>query len=322
MYRVLVTGGAGFIGSHLVNRLLDAGYHVTVVDDLSRGRFQNVPKVPNVDYYHCRVQALNTLLGADVVFHLAARVSNIEYNRLHQFTMLQDNLEINTHMSSLVAYFQPRRYFYVSTACVYPHYAPVPTPESAGRVCDPEPTNFGYGAAKWIGEQQARLLSDEHLVDTTVVRFFNAFGWNDYYDWHSSHVAPALIRKTMEHDEIVVWGSGDQTRVLVDAADIARVLIMLLESERIDVLDGTPINIGHRNEISMYNLAKLIRRISGRLDKPIIRDTSKPDGYPRRAADPSRLESIIGKFDWTPFEGTIATMLVDYQRQREAGWVT
>jgi nucleoside-diphosphate-sugar epimerase len=324
--KVLVTGGAGFIGSHLVNRLIDNDYHVTVVDDLSRGRFQNLglsaptKSRKNLTFYQYPIETLNSLLGCDIVFHLAAKISNIEYNRHHHLEMMQDNLRINNIMTDLVMRYQPVQYTFVSTACVYPHDARVPTPESDAHCCCPEPTNWGYGVAKWVGEQQARYIHLEMCIPTTVVRFFNAFGWNDYYDWESSHVAPALIRKAHERDEIMVWGSGTQTRVLVDAADIARILIRLLECEDYGAHNGQPINIGHRNEISMLELAMRIKSLMGK-QVDIRTDPSKPDGYMRRAADPTRLEDLIGEVDWTPLNHTLRTMITDYRRQKQAGWI-
>jgi nucleoside-diphosphate-sugar epimerase len=322
--KVLVTGGAGFIGSHLVMRLRDEGYHVTVVDNLSRGRLRNLgmqsptDRKANLTMYPYPIESLNSLLGCDIVFHLAAKVSNIEYNRYHHLEMMQDNIRINSRMTELVAQYEPEHYTFVSTACVYPHDAPVPTPESAAHCCCPEPTNWGYGVAKWVGEQQARYLHRELDIPTTVVRFFNAFGWNDYYDWESSHVAPALIRKAFESDAIEVWGSGMQTRVLVDAADIAKVLIRLLHCEDHGAHNGQPVNIGHRNEISILELAIRIKNLVD-VGKDIWCNDDKPDGYPRRAADPTRLESLIGEFDWTPLNHTLKTMIADYKVQRDVG---
>lgn len=316
--KVLVTGGAGFIGMNLVSHLLDRDYEVTVVDNLSRHR---PPRFEDgYDLYQYPVQALTSLLGCNIVFHLAAKVSNIEFNRYHHLSMMQSNLSINTHVTNLVAKYVPDHYIYVSTACVYPHDAHVPTPEWTARSCFPEPTNWGYGVAKWVGEQQARYLHRELYIPTTVVRFFNAFGWNDYYDWPSSHVAPALIRKAFEHDEIVVWGTGNQTRSLVDAGDIARVLVRLLKCDDSGAHNGQPVNIGHRNEISMLELALLIKSITG-VNKDIRCDDSYPDGYPRRAADPTILESLIGNVLWTPLRTTLDVMINDYESQKREGLI-
>lgn len=328
---VLVTGGAGFIGSRLVLDLVARGYDVTVVDNMSRGRFKNLPRTyfdsrhtdrPRV--YRCDVQDIRSLEGRwPIIFHLAAEVTNIAENRRNHLYMMQANLQINTAMTELIRHdaLNIRRYIYVSTACVYPHDASVPTPERAAKTCSPEPTNYGYGVAKWVGERQAYYLHREYDVPTTVVRFFNAFGERDYYDWKSSHVAPALIRKCMERDEIVVWGSGDQTRSLVDVRDISKALILLLQSNRYAASDGRPINIGHRREISMIELARLIRVTCNRPEVEITTDPTKPNGYMRRAADPSLLRALIGWIPDTPIEETIERMVRDYKRQKKEGLI-
>lgn len=337
--KALVTGGAGFIGSHLVNSLLDEGYEVTILDDMSRGRYPN----PHAKLIASPIEMWfpgGRLREYDVIFHLAAKVSNIEHNRTHQLQMLADNININQALFDILRDFPfDGTLVYVSTACVYPHDAPIPTPESAAAVCDPEPTNHGYGVAKWVGEQQAQLLHEELGIPVITTRFFNAFGPHDYYDYESSHVAPALIRKAFENEELVVWGSGFQTRVLVDARDIAKVLVELAyiamyEQSNMDcneylVCNADPINIGHDNEISMASLAELILERMGGLaqGREVTFDTSKPDGYLRRAADTTRLEEIYRQRlidrtpEWTPITHTIDHMINDFIHQIEKGWI-
>jgi GDP-L-fucose synthase len=145
------------------------------------------------------------------------------------------------------------------------------------------------------------------------VRFFNAIGVNDYYD-DSSHVAPALIRKAHEQDKLVVWGSGNQTRALVDARDIAWALIALAESDHPRTKSGKPINIGHEHDISMKDLAHMILDIAG-LDKDVVFDTTMPDGYPKRAANITWLREIVGEPKHTPLETSLEDMIADYKRQ-------
>lgn len=316
--KIIVTGGAGFIGSHLVERLLRQGHDVLVVDNLWRGRIDNLP--PQVPIFPIDLENNSPLtLPADVIFHLAAKVTGIHYNRLHQFDMMQRNLAINWKVAEWVANVRPSLYVYVSTACVYPHDAPVPTPESCGDVCNPEPTNFGYGVAKWVGEQQARFIHREYGVPTLVVRFFNAFGPRDYYDWATSHVAPALIRRVMEgQDPVEIWGSGNQSRALVDARDIAEALVRLMGCPAAH--NAEPVNIGHRHEVTIRELFEAICKVSGRHPHPNFR-LDMPEGYPRRAADTTRLKELVGWVPGTPLETTLADMVQDYQRQVEQGTI-
>lgn len=319
----VVTGGAGFIGSHLVDRLAWAGASVRILDDYSRGNMANLRGAQDVGDVQLRNLDLSkhrfNVWAGEIVYHLAAKVTGIEYNRHNQYEMLERNLKINTNVIETVRQVKPRLFVYVSTACIYPHDAPVPTPESAGDVGNPEPTNHGYGVAKWLGEQMVRHLSKEHNQACLIVRFFNALGPRDYYDRETSHVAPALIRRVMEgEDPVTVWGSGNQTRALVDARDIAKALMLLTERllQPETQYEGKPapleiVNIGHRREVSIRELAETILRLSGR-EAALEFDTSRPDGYPRRAADTTRLENLIGWVPDTPLEKTLRDMMHEY----------
>ena len=313
--KVTVTGGAGFIGSHLVDALMAKGVEqLTILDNFSRGSLDNILE-PRLNGASIRTMNLELVPPAiregSVVFHLAAKVTGIQYNRTHQLEMMQTNLRINWNMTQAMTRCKPKLYVFVSTACIYPHDAPIPTPEWCGNVCNPEPTNFGYGVAKWVGEQQAKYLYHEYNVPTLIVRFFNAFGPRDYYDEETSHVAPALIRRVMEgQDPLEIWGTGEQTRAFVDARDIAKALVMLAETP--DAHDALPVNIGHKTEVPIWDLAEVICQVCKR-DPLHIFDTSKPDGYPRRAADTLRLKSLIGWVPDTPIERTIRNMVTDYK---------
>lgn len=320
---IAVTGGAGFIGSHLVDLLVSQDEQVTVIDDFSRGSMENLAgamktgnlKVRNTDLEHYGFPSRH-----DAVFHLAAKVTGIEYNRRNHYDMLATNLRINMNVVESVRRTRPRLFVYVSTACVYPHDAPVPTPESAGDIGDPEPTNHGYGVAKWAGEQLVKHLHREHGVPCLIVRFFNAFGPRDHYDEETSHVAPALIKRVVDgEDPVVVWGSGNQTRALVDARDIAKALVMLMDRMLTPETQWegkwpSPIavNVGHEREVTVRELAQIILNVSGSEAK-LQFDASKPDGYPRRAADTELLRRMTGWVPDTPVDVTVADMVADYQ---------
>lgn len=326
----IITGGAGMIGSHLSDALIARGEDVRVIDNLVRGSWDNL--LGSMATGRLKVKQLDLestgfpIAPHDVVWHLAAKVTGIEYNRHNQYDMLRSNLAINYNVIESVRKQKPRLFVYVSTACVYPHDAPVPTPESAGNIGDPEPTNHGYGVAKWLGEQMVKHLCREHDVRCLIVRFFNALGERDYYDHETSHVAPALIRRVLEGENpVVVWGTGQQTRALVDSKDIVKALLKLHDKMTIDetMYDGKypelpfVVNIGHEREVSIRELAETIVRLCDMPEQPeIVYDTSRPDGYPRRAADTTFLRKLVGWVPDTPLEYTLAEMIKEFREGR------
>lgn len=316
----IVTGGAGFIGSHVVDELVKRGARVLVIDDMRRGSVDNLKqaaaagkvRIVERDIVHA---GLLYWQSDTVVFHMAARVTNIQSNRHDHMGMLQDNLEVNFAAIEAMRMYHTRAAVLCSTVCVYPHDAPIPTPESAAWPLHPEETNEGYGLAKGILEKQGEFLCNEYKIPTVVTRFSNAIGLRDYYDYESSHVVPALIRRILEgEDPLRVWGSGNQTRVFVDARDLAYALVNLAGTEAAQ--DARPVNIGHQLEISIRDLALMIAEACGKPDISIEFDTSYPDGHARRAVDNTRLRDLIGWVPDRPLEETIADMVAEFRAGR------
>jgi GDP-L-fucose synthase len=270
---------------------------VHVVDNLERGRLENLQSCwDDITFIQgdLREPAMCREVTAekDVVMNLAAKVTGIEYNRYHHGDMFTSNVLINTNVLEAARLNGVKRYLTVSTACIYPHDARVPTPESEGGRGWPEPTNEGYGWAKRMAEQQAIYYAEEYDMKIAIARPFNAYGPRDYFDRATSHVIPALIRKVLEGDDpVVVWGSGNQTRAFVHALDAA--LGMMLLTEKYPTAD--PVNIGHDSESSIQDLLSLILRLTGKRPN-VVFDTSRPDGYPRRAADVTKLCTVTGGF--------------------------
>jgi len=216
--KVLVTGGAGFIGSHVVENLLNRGATVRVLDNLQNGKKDNLSEIKNaVEFIEgdCRneMDALKACKGQDVVLNVAARVGGIEYNRTHQATMMRDNLLLETVMTEAARQANVERFLTVSSACVYPRNCSVPTPESEGFIDEPEPTNGGYGWAKRMGELLGKYYNQEFGMNVGIVRPYNCYGPRDHFDPAVSHVIPALIKRVFDgEDPVIVWGSGNQTR--------------------------------------------------------------------------------------------------------------
>lgn len=295
--KVLVAGGAGFIGSYLVELLVEDGAEVTVADNLERGKLENLSKVMDgirfekVDLRNF-AQCKKACKGQEVVMNLAAKVAGIEYNRIHQRDMFENNMLLQQLVIQAAHQQGVNRFLQVSTACVYPRDAIVPTPESEGFRGEPEPTNSGYGWAKRMGERLAEFYARQTDMEVCIARPFNAYGLRDYYDEKTSHVIPALIKKVLDGDDpVVVGGSGNQTRVFVHARDLARGLKLVTEKYAV----GDPVNIGHDDEISIKELLQRILALAGK-NPDVFYDTSMPEGYLRRAADTTKLKEVTGGF--------------------------
>lgn len=312
--RVCVTGGAGFIGSHLVELLLEEGAAVTVADSLVRGSLDRLNAVAG-HYQFIQVDvgtldgALAATRNAEIVMNLAARVAGIEYNRLHNADMFSSNMQITMAMLEGAARNGTGRFLVVSSACVYPGDAAVPTPESEGNRGSPEPANEGYGWAKRMAEQLGRFYAREGTMEVVICRPFNAYGPRDHWDERTSHVIPALMKRVLGgEDPIIAWGSGNQTRAFLHARDAALGMKLLTEN----VSQPTPVNIGHDCDVSIRELLSTILRLTGRSPE-VVFDTRKPDGDPRRAADPTLLRQLTGWVPGFPLEDGLVEMAKEYE---------
>ena len=324
-----VLGGAGFLGSSFIDQLLKMNpRQVICVDDFSRGRLDNLKthlkdtrlSIVNHDLvrgpYNSRALGVANL----IMVNFAARVGNIQANMADHFGMMHTNLSLMVNFAKMVWWNKPNLVVQTSTACIYPRKVPVPTPEKYGETCNPAPSSYGYGVAKWVGEQYARMFVDGLNIPTICIRPFNTIGPRDYYDRVSSHVVPALIRKFFEEEEIEIWGTGKQKRSFVDVRDVANAIYLLCAvSER--SADGEPINIGTEKMISIRELAEMIRERALMPSKIIRNDLDRPDGVKKRAASAKRLESLIGPMYRRPFSRTLQTMIADYHRQKRDGLI-
>ena len=289
---VLVTGGNGFVGSFVVERLLKEGANVSVVSRTQKkflSHVENDVKFVKGDLLN-RDDALKACKDQDFVFHLASRVAGIGYNIEHSGTMMTENSIMSLNMLDAARESNVERYQYVSSTCVYPREASIPTPEGEGMLGDPEPSNLGYGWAKRVGELQAKMHAKEFGMKVSIIRPMNAYGPRDDFDPETSHVIPALIRKIINaKTEVSIWGSGNQTRAFVYVDDLARGMLMTLEK----LTTPDPINIGSNEEIKIKDLVSMIVKITGRNDLQIKYDTTKPEGQLRKTASTKKAEELI-----------------------------
>ncbi|MEK7060624.1 MAG: SDR family NAD(P)-dependent oxidoreductase [Patescibacteria group bacterium] len=293
--KVLVTGGTGFIGSHVVEQLVSLKAKVRVLDRMRDGVIKNIEYLKDTVQFisgDCadESEALKACEGQQVVMNLAAKVGGIAYNSTHQATMLFDNLKIASVMIEAARCTNVERFLVVSSACIYPADAKIPTAESEGFLREPEPTNGGYGWAKRMAEKLGMYYSQQYGMKVGIVRPYNAYGPRDHFDPEKSHVIPALIKRVFDGENpLRVWGSGNQTRAFLYVEDFAKGLIDAIDKYPV----ADPVNIGTNEEVSINTLVEIIVSISGKNTK-IEFDTSKPDGSPRRNSDNTKAIEKIG----------------------------
>jgi len=291
---VLITGGGGFIGSYFAENLLNLGANVslTIRNNTSNHNFINqildevrVFYGDLMEYSNC----LNSTANQEVVFNLAAKVGGLEYNIKHPGSIFRENMLVFMNVLEASRINKVERFITISSACVYPRYCTIPTPEEEGFNGEPEQTNQGYGWAKRMEELLSNWYRTEFGMNIAIGRPYNAYGPRDNFNPESSHVIPALIKKILEgEDSLEVWGSGEQSRSFLYVTDFTKGLIRLAE-----VMPKETINIGADEEIKIKDLVFLIRELSNRHIE-IKFDTNKPIGQPRRKCDTTRAQTILG----------------------------
>jgi GDP-L-fucose synthase len=281
--RVVVTGGAGFVGSHLVERLEAAGHDVIV----PRRRELDLTSMEDTRRLFDEAQP-------ELVFHLAAEVGGIGANRANPGRYWFANLMMGAHVLEQARLHETPKLVIAGTICAYPKLTPVPFREDDLWNGYPEETNAPYGVAKKSVLVGAQAYREQYGVDAIFLLPVNLYGPRDNFDLETSHVIPALIRKMVEaqergDEEIVLWGDGTPTREFLFVDDCVEGL--LLAAERYDGAD--PVNLGTGEEIAIRDLAELVREATG-FEGAIVWDTSRPNGQPRRKLDTTRAEELFG----------------------------
>jgi GDP-L-fucose synthase len=281
--RVLVTGGGGFLGSHLVERLERDGHEVVVA---RRAEYD----LTSMD----DTARLFDDADAELVFHLAAEVGGIGANRANPGRYWYANLMMGAHVLEQARLHSTPKLVVAGTICAYPKFAPIPFREDDLWNGYPEETNAPYGVAKKALLVGAQAYREQYGLNAVFLLPVNLYGPRDNFDLETSHVIPALIRKMVEaqetgSDEIVLWGDGSPTREFLFVDDCVEGLV--LAAERYD--DPDPVNLGTGEEIAIRDLAGLVARHTG-FAGSITWDASKPNGQPRRKLDTSRAAERFG----------------------------
>jgi GDP-L-fucose synthase len=282
--RVVVTGGAGFLGSAVVNKLRARGY-------------QNII-VPRSMKYDLREREAIVRLYKDakpqIVVHLAAVVGGIGANRANPGRFFYDNAIMGIQLMEYARQLGVEKFVAVGTICAYPKFASIPFKEEELWNGYPEETNAPYGLAKKMMLVQAQAYRAQYKFNAIYLLPVNLYGPRDNFDLESSHVIPALIRKCVEAKEnnekqIVLWGDGSPTREFLYLEDAAEGIVLAMEGYD----GGEPVNLGTGEEIAIRDLAQMIAKevgFSGRM----VWDTTKPNGQPRRCLDVSRAQEYFG----------------------------
>ncbi|MGE0130627.1 MAG: GDP-L-fucose synthase family protein [Blastocatellales bacterium] len=303
--RIVVTGGAGFLGSYVVEKLRARG-----VENLF------VPRSKNYDLVRAEnIRRLYDDVNPDLVIHLAAVVGGIGANRANPGKYFYDNLMMGAQLIEEARLRGVKKFLATGTICAYPKFTPVPFKEDDLWNGYPEETNAPYGLAKKMMLVQSQAYREQYGFNSIFLLPVNLYGPRDNFDLRSSHVIPALIRKCVEAaragaDHITCWGSGAVTREFLHADDCAEALV--LATEKYD--KPAPVNVGAGFEISIRDLAEKIATLTGFKGR-LVWDASQPDGQPRRCLDTSRAELEFGFRARIGFDQGLKQTIEWYRRQ-------
>ncbi len=305
--RVLVTGGAGMIGSNLVKRLVQNGFDVSVIDNLWRGKREYLldetgmsvidmeSKFHKIDLSsHMNIDSI--IAEVDYVFHLADVVAGVDYVFDNQGSVFRQNLLINSNLIAAVRRNPVKGFIYVGTACSFPANLQTGVDARPLKEEDQYPAfpESSYGWSKLMGEYEAFLMEEETGIPVSVLTLHNVYGTPCDFGLEKSQVIPSLVRKAIEYpkNDFVVWGSGEQGRAFVHVDDVVDALTLAMQKG----FGKGLIQIGPDFCTPIKEIAALIKDISGK-DMPIFFDTSKPEGDRGRCANYSKAKKILG---WEP----------------------
>jgi len=282
--RITVTGGKGFLGSHLIRKLTELGCHRIEIIDLPEYNLTNLADI----------RRMYERTNPELVIHLAAKVGGIGLNQQKPAELFYDNLIMGIQLLHEGYLHKIEKFIALGTICAYPKYTPVPFREEDIWSGYPEETNAPYGLAKKMMLVQSQAYRQQYGFNSIFLLPVNLYGPGDNFNPESSHVIPALIKKCIDAinnnaDQIEVWGTGAATREFFYVEDAAEAICLAAELYN----KSEPVNIGAGNEISIRDLTVLIAQITGFRGK-IVWDKTKPDGQPRRKLDTSKAQKEFG----------------------------
>lgn len=291
-YKILITGGQGFLGKHVVANLMEKGYDKVITPRHARFDLREPAEVERMFNHYL----------PDIVIHLAANVGGIGYNQAKPADLFYDNITMGVNVIHTAQKYEVAKLVLVGTVCAYPKHTPIPFKE-----CDiwngyPEETNAPYGIAKKALLVQAQAYRTQFGLNSIYLLPVNLYGPHDNFDEKSSHVIPALIHKITEAKRtrapsVEIWGSGNPTREFLYVEDAAEGIVLAMERFN----GAEPVNLGSGNEISIFDLATQIKLIIGYTGE-LIFNHRKPDGQPKRCLDVTLAYDRFGFKATTNFE--------------------
>jgi GDP-L-fucose synthase len=304
--RIVVTGGGGFLGSHVVEKLTATGCQSIFVPRSAQYDLTQMADIVEM-YGDAR---------PEIVIHLAAKAGGIGYNREKPAELFYDNIMMGVQLMEQARLRGVEKFVAVGTVCAYPKLTPVPFREEDLWAGYPEETNASYGLAKKMLLVQAQAYRQQYGFNAIYLLPVNLYGPRDKFDPATSHVIPALIKKCIDsidegRKEIEVWGSGKASREFLYVEDAAEAIV--LATERYDKPE--PVNIGSGMEIAIEDLVTLIAELTG-FEGRIVWDATKPDGQPRRCLDTGRAEEEVGFKARTPLEAGLRKTVEWYEEAR------
>ena len=306
--RLLVTGGSGFLGSHLLKKLVEDKQ----VDPLKI----RLPRSSTCDlrYFENCKKAVKDI---DIVIHLAARVGGIEYNRTHPGSLFYENSSMGVNLLEAARQENVEKFVSIGSVCAYPKFAPIPTTEEHLWLGYPEESNAAYGMAKKMLLVQSQAYRDQYDFNSVHLLLVNLYGPGDNFHVNESHVIPALIRRMTEAKEkklsdVLLWGTGMATRDFLFVKDAAEGILQAVE--RYNKPD--PVNLASGKEISIMDLSKIIKEHVG-FKGNIQWDINKPDGQSRRLFDISRARQEFNFEPETTFDDGIEKTIKWYNDHRQ-----
>jgi len=304
--RICVTGGAGFLGSFVLEALKQRG-----ATDIF------VPKIEEYDLVNPQdIQRVLDLSQPDIIIHLAALAGGIGANRARPADFFYINLMMGVQLMHEAWKRGVSKFVAIGTVCAYPKFTPIPFKEENLWEGYPEETNAPYGLAKKMLLVQAQAYRQQYGFNAIYLLPVNLYGPKDNFNLETSHVIPALVRKCIEaqergEKEVLLWGDGTPTREFLYAGDAADGILTAAEFYN----GSEPVNIGSGQEISIKDLAELITRLTGYEGK-LVWDTTKPNGQPRRALDTSRAAEYFGWRASVPFDEGLRQTIAWYRQSR------